>query len=265
MSTQQQVVLVTGASSGIGRASAEALRAAGLVVVGTSRNPAPGSGLARLDVTDPESVEECVADVVATHGRIDVLVNNAGVGAVGAFEEATEDEVAAVFDTNVHGVLRMTRAVLPHMRAAGSGRIVTISSVLGLMPAPYLAAYAATKHAVEGFSESLDHEVREHGIRAVLVEPAYTRTGFEEAAARPVGAIADYARQGAVAVEVLQRAMDDADDPAVVGAVVVRAATDPSPRLRYPAGPLARRVVPLRRYVPSRLFDRQVRRLNRLP
>ena len=120
-----------------------------------------------------------IQQVIERFGRIDVLINNAGIGSAGAAEESSVAQAQRVFDVNVFGVMRMTKAVLPHMRAQGGGRIINVSSVLGFLPAPYGALYAATKHAIEGYSESIDHEVREHGVRVLLVEPAYTKTGFD--------------------------------------------------------------------------------------
>jgi short-subunit dehydrogenase len=236
MATRQHagpsVALVTGASSGIGRAAARALAEAGFEVVGI--------------------------------GRIDVLVNNAGVGLAGAAEEIPLSDTRAVFETNLFGTIRMTNAVLPHMRARGAGRVINLSSVLGLIPAPYMAAYAATKHAVEGYSESVDHEVREHGVRVLLVEPGYTSTPFETNTAWSPSTLPAYAGQLDVAKDVLTAAMRKADDPDIVAKVIVAAATDAKPRLRYPAGPLAGRVSILRRLVPSGAFDKQIRKLNRL-
>ncbi len=132
-----------------------------------------------LDVASDESVRSLVEEVIERFGRIDVLVDNAGVGAVGAGEESSINQTKEVFDINVFGLMRMTNAVMPHMRGKGSGRVVNVSSVLGLIPAPFMAVYAATKHAVEGYAESVDHELREHGVRMLLVEPAYTSTSFE--------------------------------------------------------------------------------------
>src|SRR3954463_7211809 len=137
-----------------------------------------GGGSLPLDVTDDVSVAGVVREVLERSGRIDVLVNNAGVGIAGAAEESSIEQARALFETNVFGSIRMTRAVLPHMREQGGGRIINVSSVLGLVPAPFMALYAATKHAIEGYSESLDHEVREHGVRVLLVEPGYTNTAF---------------------------------------------------------------------------------------
>jgi NAD(P)-dependent dehydrogenase (short-subunit alcohol dehydrogenase family) len=128
-------------------------------------------------VTSDESVEAAVKEVLRLEGRIDLLVNNAGfsVAPAGA-EESSIEQAKSMFDTNFFGIVRMTRAVVPHMRSQGSGRIINIGSVLGFLPAPYMALYSAAKHAVEGYSESLDHELRTRGIRVIVVEPAYTST-----------------------------------------------------------------------------------------
>src|SRR5437763_11652120 len=237
MANAQPVALVTGASSGIGKAAALALVQAGFDVVGTSRNasrvtPHRGVTFLDLDVTSGESVSTLVRGVIERFGRIDVLVNNAGTGAAGAAEESSVAQDQRVFDINFFGLIRMTKAVLPHMRAQGRGRILNISSVLGLVPAPFMASYAATKHAIEGYSESLDHEVREYGIRVLLVEPAYTRTGFDANAIQPHAPLPIYAEQGQVFDGVLARAMADGDDPATVAKSIVAAATDPQPQLR---------------------------------
>jgi NAD(P)-dependent dehydrogenase (short-subunit alcohol dehydrogenase family) len=270
MTKAKPVALVTGASSGIGRATALALVEAGFDVVGTSRNASgvtqrDGVTFLELDVTSDESVTTAVRSVIERFGRIDVLVNNAGTGAAGAAEESSVVQAQRVFDINFFGVIRMTRAVLPHMRAQGSGRIVNISSVLGLIPAPYMAVYAATKHAIEGYSESVDHEVREHGVRVLLVEPAYTRTGFDANAVQADAPVPVYAERRRLFDRAVASAMERGDDPATVARSIVAAATDPKPKLRYAAGPTARRVSALRRFVPAWAFDRQIRKLNRLP
>jgi short-subunit dehydrogenase len=128
-----------------------------------------------------------------------------------------------------------------------------------------MATYAATKHAIEGYSESLDHEVRQHGVRVLLVEPAYTKTSFDANAVQPDVPLPIYAQQREVFDRVLATAMESGDDPAIVAQAILAAATDPKPKLRYTAGSTARRVSALRRYVPARAFDRQIRKLNHLP
>jgi short-subunit dehydrogenase len=267
--TTKPVALVTGATSGIGQAAARELAAAAFQVIGTGRNTArlhadDGVTLFDLDVTDDASVEALVQRVMEQFGRIDVLVNNAGVGSAGAAEDSSVAQAQQMFDINVFGVMRMTKAVLPYMRAQGAGRIINLSSVLGFLPAPYGAVYAATKHAVEGYSESIDHEVREHGVRVLLVEPAYTRTGFDANLIQPDAPLPLYDEQRRIAEEIATAGIASGDEPAVVAKVIVTAATDAKPKLRYTAGPLAGRVRTLRRFVPASAFDRQIRKLNRL-
>ncbi|MGH9455498.1 MAG: SDR family NAD(P)-dependent oxidoreductase, partial [Terriglobia bacterium] len=163
---EKKVVLVTGVTSGIGAATASLLSDRGFRVFGTARQPAETGAalgavtLVRLDVREEESVRTCVRTVLDQAGRIDALLNNAGYVLQGSLEETSIDEAKALFETNFFGVLQMNRAVLPIMREQRAGRIVNISSVLGFLPAPYMGIYAASKHAIEGYSESLDHEVR---------------------------------------------------------------------------------------------------------
>lgn len=151
-----KTAIVTGASSGIGHASAEALARAGFTVFGTSRRTtAEGPNQVSMltcDVTDDAAVNALVSTVLSQTGRIDVLVNNAGIGLLGGAEESSVAQVKALFEVNLFGVMRMTNAVLPSMRRRGEGRIINIGSVLGLIPAPYSAHYSATKHALEGYS-----------------------------------------------------------------------------------------------------------------
>jgi short-subunit dehydrogenase len=264
-----RVALVTGASSGIGEAAAGALVGAGFTVYGTSRKAAAGGTrdgvvFLPLDVTDDESVAAVVREVLERSGRIDVLVNNAGVGLAGAAEESSIEQTRALFETNVFGAIRMTRAVLPHMRAQRSGRIINISSVMGFIPAPFMALYAATKHALEGYSESLDHEVREYGVRVLLVEPAYTKTAFDTNTAAADEPLALYTRRRE-AIDVLNAAaLKAGDEPAVVSQAILAAATDRHPMLRYPAGALARHVSKQRRYASPAMFDKQIRKINQL-
>ncbi|MEV7302470.1 oxidoreductase [Streptomyces clavifer] len=254
----------------MGKAAALALAAAGHEVVGTSRDtghvvPLEGVTFLDLDVTSDESVTAAVSEVIDRFGRIDVLVNNAGIGSAGAAEESSAAQAQALFDINVFGVIRMTNAVLPHMRAQRGGRVINISSIVGFMPQPYMAAYAASKHAVEGYSESVDHEVREYGVRVLLVEPAWTSTAFDAASVRPDQPVEVYATQRHVFEEYMAGAVKDGDDPTVVAKEIVAAATDAKPKLRYTAGVMTGRVRIMRRLVPARMFDQQLRKQNRLP
>jgi len=202
--------------------------------------------------------------VTGRSGRIDVLASTAGAGTGGAAGESSVAQAQGVFDVNVFGLIRMTKAVLPHMRARGRGRIIDISSMLGFIPAPYMAVYAASKHAAGGYSESLDHEVREHGIRVLLAQPAVASTPFDTNMVQADTPLPACAQQRRIVGDVMAAAMKDGDDPAIVARVIVAAATGPKPRLRYAAGPAAGRVRTLRRVVPARVSGKQIRRLNRL-
>jgi short-subunit dehydrogenase len=264
-----KTAIVTGASTGIGRASAEALAQAGFTVFGTSRrqvNDGPHQvSMLTCDVTDDAAVNSLVSTVLSRSGRIDVLVNNAGIGLLGGAEESSIAQVQALFDVNLFGVMRVTNAVLPSMRQRGQGRIINISSVLGLIPAPYSAHYAATKHALEGYSESLDHETRAFNVRVSLIEPAYTRSVFEQNTLEPDSPLKEYelARSGARAL--LRDAMTTADPPEVVAKAVVLAAIAARPGRRYPTGKVARQISMLRRFVPTEMFDKSLRKQMRLP
>jgi short-subunit dehydrogenase len=263
------IAIVTGASAGIGRTTAEALAREGYRVFGTSRkvrtNGPHGVEMVACDVTDQQSVDRLIAHVLAEAGQIDLVVNNAGLGLVGAAEESSIGQSQALFDVNVFGVMRVTNAVLPAMRQRGSGRIINISSALGLIPAPYLAHYAATKHAVEGYSQSLDHELREFGIRVLLIEPAYTRTDMESNSLEVDAPLPIYAGTRTKMFALNAKMLATGDDPSVVAQTILRAAREDTPRLRYPVGKAARQISLLRRFVPSRMFDKSLRKQMGLP
>ena len=215
------VVVITGVSSGIGRAAAEKFAKRGCRVFGTVRSisktlPLPGVELVEMDVRDDASVQRGIKSIIDQTGRIDVLVNNAGMNMIGAVEETTTSEAASLFDINVFGMLRTTQAVLPHMRAQRHGRIVNVSSVLGFLPAPYMGLYSASKHAVEGLSETLDHEVRQFGIRVTLVEPSYTRTNLEANSPQAKSRIDDYDRERDIASRSVADSVNGAPEPSDV-------------------------------------------------
>ncbi|MFB7667776.1 oxidoreductase [Kitasatospora sp. NPDC056138] len=243
-----KVWLVTGANSGLGRAITEDAVAAGDVVIAAARRPHALDDLAAahpdqvepvaLDVTDHQAIERVVADVVARHGRIDVLVNNAGRGHVGAVEETTDAELRSVFDVNVFGPAALTRAVLPHMRARRSGAIVQISSQGGRLAFSGFSAYCSTKFALEGLSEALAQEVEPLGIKVLIVEPGQFRTSLFGNGTVSGTELPDYV--GTVGPK---RAIVDAGDGAAPGdpakaAAAIRAALDaPDTPLRLPLGP----------------------------
>lgn len=266
---ERKVALVTGASSGIGEATAALLAEAGYQVFGTSRRGGAAGPrsfeMLTLDVTSDASVEAAVQDVIGRAGRIDLLVNNAGFGVAPAgAEESSIEQARSIFDTNFFGVVRMTRAVVPHMRRQGGGRIINIGSVLGFLPMPYGALYAATKHAIEGYSESLDHELRTRGIRVSVIEPAYTKTPFDANFLEPDATLDEYREVRAAVNQRVKEVMATAESPAVVAAVVLRAARAARPKLRYTAGGLAGRLRFLRTYMPARMIDAGIRKDLRL-
>ncbi|MDT5139214.1 MAG: hypothetical protein QOD58_3476 [Mycobacterium sp.] len=269
MTSTTPVALITGVSSGIGAAIAVKLADRGFRVFGTSRAPQNLAPIPRvetlpLDVTDATAVHAAVSGVIDRAGRIDVLVNNAGLGILGAAEESSIAQAQSLFDTNFFGVIRVTNEVLPHMRRRGSGRIINISSVLGYLPAPYAALYSASKHAVEGYTESLDHELREYGVRALLVEPGYTRTDFEANmwdADTPQEAYADNRTTARVMVAENIRS---AETPDVVADAAYAAATDKRVKLRYPAGRQSRQLTLLKRFAPAALLDNGIRKQSGL-
>ncbi|MFT3767271.1 MAG: SDR family NAD(P)-dependent oxidoreductase [Minicystis sp.] len=297
-----ELVLITGTSSGIGLSAAVECAAAGHTVVATMRHldrrkpleeAAKARGVAlnveQLDVTAP-SVGSKIRELILKYGPIYALVNNAGIAVGGAFEEQTDLEVREQFETNVFGLMAVTRAALPSMRAAQRGRIINVSSLSGRVAFPLLSAYAATKHAVEGFSESLRWELEAFGIDVCLVEPGTFKNPMlrgkqrraDGAKARPSEAPASdgaASRRGPAssATDGSYRALDEAMErllteeaekaapPDPVGRAIARLVAEPSPRFRTLVGIDARTLVTLRRMVPDRLFASGIRRLMALP
>ena len=268
MKLKQPVALVTGASSGIGKATAERLVTAGYKVYGTSRRAAvPGHGpfeMLSLDVTSDASVEAAVNALLRSEGRIDLLVNNAGFSvALAGDEESSVEQAWSIFDTNFLGTVRMTRAVVAHMRGQGGGRIINIGSLLGFLPMPFMAVYAASKHAIEGYSESLDHELRTRGIRVLVVEPGVTKTQFDANLLEPDSTVDEYRDVRAALAKRWQDIAARGDQPGTVADVVLKAAKAVRPKLRYPVGRVASMRM-LRRFAPAAVVDAAVRKNLRL-
>lgn len=259
-----KVVLVTGVSSGIGRAAAEQFVQRGCKVFGTVRSlsaaaPLPGVTLVEMDVRNNDSVRHAIAEIVGRTGRIDVLVNNAGMNMLGAVEETDNAEAMILFETNFFGAMRTIQAVLPHMREQRSGRIVNVSSVLGFLPAPYMGLYSASKHAIEGLSETLDHEVRQFGIRVTLVEPAYTKTSLEANSPQAKSTLAAYDRDRANVAAAVARDISKAPEPYAVATTIVDAALGKWRMRSTPAGQ-ASLLSKLRRFMPASLVDASLRK-----
>lgn len=258
------VVLVTGVSSGIGRAAAEQFAQRGCRVFGSVRNtakaqPIPGVELVEMDIRDQASVGQGIQRVIAQAKRIDVLVKSAGVTLLGATEETSIAEAQALFDTNVLGILRTTQAVLPHMRGQGAGRIVNVGSVLGFLPAPYMGLYSASKHAVEGLSETLDHEVRKFGVRVALVEPSFTKTNLDLNAPQAAAQIPAYDSERSVVSQAIQNNVHKAPAPDGVASTIVDAALGTWKMRRTPKGE-ASLLSKLRRFMPAGPVEKGLRK-----
>ena len=263
----QPVVFVTGASTGIGFEAARRLAAHGFTVYAGARRVekmeplrADGVRILPLDVTDDASMGAAVGEILAAHGRIDVLVNNAGYGSYGSLEEVALAEGRRQFEVNLFGLARMTQLVLPAMRAAGRGRIINISSIGGKMYEPLGAWYHATKFAVEGLSDSLRMEVKPHGIDVSIIEPGGTQSEWGAISAE--GLLANsgsgpYAAQAKVVAAALASTDGSAmsSHPEVIAEAIVHAASSKRPRTRYPVGRGARAILLLRRLLPDRAFD----------
>lgn len=263
-SLKNKVALVTGASSGLGREIAQLLAGQGARVFGTARHPKSASPIAGvdmigMDVTDDASVAAAVQGITGEAGPIHFVVNNAGYALTGAAEETSLTEARQQFETNFFGILRVTNAVLPGMRQAGFGRFANISSVVGLLPAPFMPMYAASKHAVEGYTESLDHEVRRFGIRALLIEPSFTKSNISHSGLNAEVRLNDYATYRDRVFQSTRKGIENGDDPLLVAEAVFKAFTARSPRLRYPVGKGVM-LTRLSRFLPASMFDSALRK-----
>jgi NAD(P)-dependent dehydrogenase (short-subunit alcohol dehydrogenase family) len=268
-----RIVLVTGASSGFGHAVAMGLAARGYHVYGTSRGAVmPRTGEASperpslpvmipMDVRSDASVDAAVGHILGRHGRIDVVLNNAGFGIAGAVEDTSVEEMQRQFDTNVFGVLRVCRAVLPYMRRQGGGRIINVSSLGGLIALPFQGAYSASKFALEALTETLRMETRPFGILVSLLEPGDFRTGFTANRVRTEASRtnAAYGERFARALGVMEQEESRGPGPEALIPLVERIIEARAPRLRYTAGaPLQRAAAVLRRFLPASLFERVI-------
>ncbi len=263
--SQGRVVLITGASSGIGRACAELLSAQGHIVYGTSRQPledAPRSWKwLELDVTRDDSVQRAVDAVLAAEGRIDVVVNNAGYALAGALADSSVEEAKRQLDTNLLGVLRVCKAVLPSMRERRSGLFIHISSLGGAVGLPFQGLYSASKFALEGLTESLRQEVAPFGIQATLVQPGDVKTRITEnrvlaGQSGPGSAYRAHFEKALATIEADERA---GVPPEFVARMVLELAENGPVRVRYSVGKLAQRAAVMAKWVlPSRTFEQLV-------
>jgi NAD(P)-dependent dehydrogenase (short-subunit alcohol dehydrogenase family) len=257
-----KVVLVTGASSGIGRACAELLSERGHTVYGTSRKPSPAPArhpMLVLDVTEDDSVQRAVDTVLAERGRVDVVVNNAGYALAGPVEDTSLEEARRQLDTNFFGVLRVCKAVLPSMRARGSGLIVNVSSLGGVVGLPFQGLYSASKFALEGLTESLRQEVAPFGVRVTLLQPGDVRTPITDNRVRARGCDSSsvYWSVFEAALRIIEKE-ERAGAPVELVARRVLALMEREPlAVRYTVGHVSQRLLTsTKAFLPSRLFER---------
>jgi NADP-dependent 3-hydroxy acid dehydrogenase YdfG len=274
VSNMKNTILITGASSGIGKASARLFQEKGWNVIATMRNPAGETDLknsddvliAKLDVLDLKSIENAITAGIQKFGRIDVIVNNAGYGAFGPVEAFARENIIRQFNTNVIGLLDVTRAILPHFRSNKSGVIVNISSIGGKMAFPLGALYHGTKFAVEGISEAMSYEVEQFGARIKIVEPGAIATDF---ASRSIDfsndeSMTDYQNLVGKVNEGMPAFFENASPASVVADVIYEAATDGTKKLRYTAGDDARDIVAQRRETDDENFFRGIKAMFKL-
>jgi NAD(P)-dependent dehydrogenase (short-subunit alcohol dehydrogenase family) len=268
----KSTILITGCSSGFGQATAQLFLNRGWNVIATMRTPKPGLFpdsdhllVAPLDVTDPKSINTAIAEGIARFGRIDVLVNNAGIGMFGAHEAVTDDVVRPVFETNTFGVMAANRAIIPHFRKRGSGTIINVTSSVGIAPMPLVAAYTASKYAIEGFSESLALELGQFGIRVKIVQPGLSPTtsfaansGHRASNMLPA-AYAEFAGRYMQSMQSYPTAYTSAND---VAEAVHTATTDGREQLRYPAGADSVMLAQLRQSLPEEAFLARMRTMT---
>jgi NAD(P)-dependent dehydrogenase (short-subunit alcohol dehydrogenase family) len=274
---QLSVAVVTGSSSGIGLAASLALAKNGYLTYATMRNLAKQDSIqsvaekehlpvrtVQLDVTDENSVKNAIQSILSESGRIDLLVNNAGYGMTGAFEDIGMDEIKSLYETNVFGVIRVTQAVLPIMRKQGSGRVINISSGAGRIGYPGGSAYVSSKFALEGLSESMAFEVEQFGIKTVLVEPGFIRTNFAENIVTAKKAQDPNSPYSQTMMQMKssshrRRMIENAPDADLVASVIVEAATAKEPDLRYLAGKDVQQMVAAKKSMSDEEFQNMIR------
>lgn len=264
----KKTIFITGSSSGIGKASAKYFSEKGWNVAATMRSPEKeqelknleGVKIYKLDVTYPEEIEQTVLTVFRDFPTVDVLLNNAGYGAVGPFEKSTDQEVRQQFEVNVFGVMNLTRAFIPRLRKQGFGTIINVSSVSGKITSPLYSLYNASKYSLEGFAESLQYELKDFNIKIKNIQPGPIKTDFRGRS------LNIFKKEGVTGYEHLENSVygkmekrnETAPEPVVVAKTIYRAATDGKDKLRYPADRNAKLVLAFRKVVPNRWFNKMV-------
>ena len=260
----KKTILITGTSSGIGRAAVKTFSQNGWNVAATMRNPEKetemtswqGVKIYKLDVTNEDSIQLAIQTIITDFGNIDVICNNAGYGAVGIFEKATDAQIRKQYDTNVFGCMNIIRAILPHFRNKKAGIIINVTSMGGLITFPLYSLYHGTKWAMEGFSESLAFELKPLGITVKCIEPGAIKTDFYNRSQDLFknNSITDYDKYEQITFKNTQDAEANAPGPDVVAKTIYKAATDNSKKLRYPVGAQSATLLLLRRILPNSIY-----------
>lgn len=263
-----KTVLITGSSTGIGRAAAEYFQKQGWNVAASMRTPSKETTLntlsnvicPALDVTKTESIQAAIAETIKSFGSIDVVVNNAGYGLNGPFEGASDEQIRRQFETNVFGLMAVTREVLPHFRGRKAGVVVNVASMGGRLTFPLYSVYHSTKWAVEGFSESLRFELEPLGIRVKIIEPGAIKTDFYERSNDSTSATApdEYNAFQGKAMARMKKAGNKGIAPVKVAEAIFKASTDDSSKLRYPVGPDATSLLLMRRGLPDGVYAKMI-------
>jgi len=256
---QNKVILVTGASSGIGLLIANRLHNEGFTVYGTSRNPGKHRDkvpfrLLSLDVTSDRSIRDCLDTLISEVRTIDVLINNAGGLLAGSVEETAIQQAYEQFETNFWGSVKMTKAVLPIMRTQRYGKIVTISSLIGLIGVPFNSYYAASKHALEGFYKSLRLELRPFNIKVSVVEPGFFKTNIDRGAQYGNETISDYEHTRKKVFQFFSESIAKSPAPTPVADVVLRIVNEKNPKYNYPVGARTR-LLPAIQFFSHSMFE----------
>lgn len=260
----KKTILITGSSTGIGKATVDYFLAKDWNVAATMRNPEKAEGFAKqdnlklysLDVTNAASIKKTIDLVIQDFGNIDVIVNNAGYGAVGIFEKASNEEIKTQFDTNVFGAMNVIREILPHFRARKAGTIINVTSMGGLVTFPLYSLYHGTKWALEGFGESLQYELRPFNIRVKNIEPGVIKTDFYSRSMNVFKnpAITDYDQFEKTVFKNTQATEKKGSAPIVVAKKIFKAANSTSYRIRYAVGGQGPMLLVFRRLLPLRWF-----------
>jgi short-subunit dehydrogenase len=258
-----KVAFITGGTSGIGKAICTYLSNKGITVYGSGRNVKNGSTLegftlVKCDVTSDTSVKEALSYIIEKEGRIDLLVNNAGIGMAGSVEDSEIEEIRNIFNTNVAGTLRTCKAILPYMRNQKSGLIINISSVGGLMGLPYRGIYSSSKSSVELISEAMSMEVMKFGIKVVLIEPGDFNTSINQnRKVSPSTLNSIYKEEFEHIHKVINAEVTNGQNPFKIGKLVYKILNKKNPRVRYNTGDFSSKLaLTLKRLLPTRLFER---------